>query len=270
MDSQQRRVQQAIDLLARSKHTAALTGAGLSTPSGIPDFRSPDSGIWNRVDPFEVASIFAFRYRPQAFYDWIRPLAELILAAGPNVAHLALAALEAHGPVRSVITQNIDLLHSRAGSRMVLEVHGHVRETTCIRCYQVSAAADYMLELVASGDLPRCPACGGLLKPNVILFGEQLPVQVLNQARREARRCDVMLVAGTSLEVAPAGDLPLLARETGAQLIIVNQSATRLDGLADVVIHADVVDILPQLAAHFQPLRSGTGPGGKVAEKESG
>jgi NAD-dependent deacetylase len=252
MESQQRQIARAIELLKGSSHTVALTGAGISTPSGIPDFRSPDSGIWNRVDPFEVASIVAFRHHPQAFYDWIRPLAQRILAASPNAAHLALAALEAQGPVRSVITQNIDLLHSRAGSRTVLEVHGHVREATCIRCYQVFEASSFIHEVVSSGQVPYCPACGGLLKPNVILFGEQLPVRVLNQAKRETRVSDVMLVAGTSLEVAPAGDLPLLARETGSHVIIINKSATPLDGVADVVIHADVIDILPLLAAPFQ------------------
>ncbi len=242
---------EALALLQRATHAVALTGAGVSTPSGIPDFRSPDAGVWQQVDPFEVASIFAFRQRPQAFYDWIRPLARKMLAASPNPAHEALALLEAHGPLKAIITQNIDLLHSRAGSRTVHEVHGHIREMTCIRCYGILDAAPFIDAVVASAVVPVCPACGGVLKPNVILFGEQLPVRVINRARQAARVCDLMLIAGTSLEVAPAGDLPLLARETGSHLIIVNRSPTFLDDWADVVIRGEVEAVLPELAAPF-------------------
>lgn len=250
----QTRLEQALALLRHATHAVALTGAGISTPSGIPDFRSQDAGVWQAVDPFEVASIYAFRQRPQAFYDWIRPLASKILAASPNPAHLALADLESFGPVKSIITQNIDLLHDRAGSRTVYEVHGHIREVTCIGCYGILEAAPFMAQLLETGAVPHCPGCGGVLKPNVILFGEQLPIRVLNQARLAARVCDLMLIAGSSLEVAPAGDLPLLARETGAHLIIVNRTPTILDDWADVVIHGEVEEVLPQLAAPFLPL----------------
>lgn len=248
----QEKISQAVDLLHRSEHTVALTGAGISTPSGIPDFRSPESGLWNNVDSLQVASIYAFRRRPQAFYDWIRPLAQLTLEAQPNPAHEALATLEAHGPVESVVTQNIDMLHGRAGSRVVLEVHGHLREVTCIDCYGVYPSGEYLKAFVVDGEVPRCRDCGGVIKPNVILFGEQLPVRVMNAARKEARRCDLMLVAGSSLTVAPAGDLPLLALQHGARLIIVNKEPTHVDDQADVVIPGDVVDVLPALAAPFQ------------------
>jgi NAD-dependent deacetylase len=244
---------EAVNFLRQSRCAVALTGAGISTPSGIPDFRSPTSGLWRDVDPLEVATIYAFRHRPQAFYDWIQPLARLTVAAQPNPAHLALARLEAHGPLQSVITQNIDMLHTKAGSQVIYEVHGHLREATCLNCYHLYDATPILAEFIATGAVPLCAGCGGVLKPNVILFGEQLPVKILQQAQQAARNCDLMLVIGSSLEVAPAGDLPLLAKKAGARIIIVNYEPTHLDYLADVVIHADVVDVLPQLAAAFPP-----------------
>jgi NAD-dependent deacetylase len=246
-------ISQATDILRDARHVVALTGAGISTRSGIPDFRSPESGLWDLYDPMEVASISGFKQNPGAFYDWIRPLAQKIVAAQPNLAHLALAQMEKYGPLRAVITQNIDVLHTKAGSQTIYEVHGHMREATCMHCLQIyeshTALADYLL----FGRIPLCPACQGVLKLNVILFGEILPVTILNRARRQARDCDVMIVAGSSLEVAPAGDLPLLAKYNGAKLIIVNFGETHLDDMADVLIHADVVEVLPRLAASFLP-----------------
>jgi NAD-dependent deacetylase len=244
-------IEQAQELLRASAQAVALTGAGVSTASGIPDFRSPGSGIWERVDPMEVASIYAFRRHPEAFYEWIRPVAELIRSAVPNAAHLALARLEAHGPLAGIITQNIDMLHSKAGTRTVYEVHGHLRQVTCLRCYSSFDAQSYFDCFVENGQTPRCELCGGVVKPDVILFGEQLPVRVVNAARKQVRLADLMLVAGTSLEVVPAAELPLLALEAGARLIIVNREPTNLDSLADVVIHGDVVDVLPRLAEPF-------------------
>lgn len=246
-------IDQALEILRQSRHTVALTGAGISTPSGIPDFRSRSSGLWEKYDPMEVASFTGFKQNPQDFYHWIRPLLDTIAAAEPNAAHQALAQLEAYGPLKAVITQNIDTLHSKAGSQTVYEVHGHLREVTCLRCYQIFKTDVVLSDYLATSAIPRCPSCGGVLKPNVILFGELLPVTVLNQSRKHARTCDVMLAAGSLLEVAPAGDLPLLAKQSGARLIIVTISETHLDYLADVVIHADVVDVLPQLAAPFLP-----------------
>lgn len=242
-------IEQATALIRQSSYIVALTGAGISTPSGIPDFRSADSGLWEQVDPMAVASIYAFRQQPQAFYDWIYPLARQILEAQPNAAHLALAQMEARGPLKGIITQNIDLLHAKAGSRAIYEVHGHMREATCLECRQVYGGENILQEFLDTGDVPYCQECGGVLKPNVVLFGELLPVNVLNQAKEHSQRCDLMIAAGSSLEVMPAGDLPLMAKQSGAQLIFVNFSETHLDYLADVVIHADVVDVLPRLAA---------------------
>ncbi|WP_119072901.1 SIR2 family NAD-dependent protein deacylase [Aggregatilinea lenta] len=242
----------ALDLLRQGRYVVALTGAGISTRSGIPDFRSPTSGLWERANPAEVASIYGFRHHPERFYDWIRPLAHLIFDAEPNSAHLALAHMEAAGHLASIVTQNIDMLHTRAGSHAVYEVHGHLREVTCIQCFSTYPAEPLIQDFFRTNTLPRCPICGNVLKPNVILFGEQLPAVPLMAARREARHCDVMLIVGSSLEVYPAAELPLLARESGASLILVNLADTPLDALADVVIHADVVDVLPRLASALE------------------
>jgi NAD-dependent deacetylase len=249
----------AARLIRQSRLTVALTGAGISTPSGIPDFRSSGTGLWNtaQIDPLRVASLRGFCEDPQAFYAWIRPLARLMLRAGPNLAHYALADLEGLGHLQAVVTQNIDLLHSRAGSKKVLEIHGHLREATCLRCYQVQPAGPIMARFVEDGRTPHCPRpdCGGVLKPSVILYGEQLPAAVLVEAQRLARRCDLMIVAGSSLEVAPAGDLPALALAAGARLLIVNREPTPLDGSADVVIHADVAEALPAILTEVLALK---------------
>jgi NAD-dependent deacetylase len=246
-------IEQAVAILGQSKYAVALTGAGISTASGIPDFRSRTSGLWAQYDPMEVASFTGFKRNPQDFYNWILPLLDTIMTAEPNAAHQALAQLEAYGPLKAIITQNIDALHGKAGSKNVHEIHGHTREVTCLRCYGTYKTDIVLSGYLVTGAVPRCPSCGGVLKPNVILFGELLPVGVLNQSRKQARLCDVMLAVGSSLEVAPAGDLPLLAKHSGARLIIVTLSETYLDYLADVVIHADVVEVLPQLAAPFLP-----------------
>jgi NAD-dependent deacetylase len=144
------------------------------------------------------------------------------------------------------------MLHTRAGSNTVYEVHGHLRQMTCMRCYHVFDSAPFMEDFLESQVIPHCPHCGSVLKPNVILFGEQLPFRILENAKQQVRKCDVMIVAGSSLEVAPVSDLPMAAVQNGARLIIVNYDETYADRYADVVIHADVVEVLPQLAAVFR------------------
>jgi NAD-dependent deacetylase len=252
--SQDDMIERAAQLILHARHAVAFTGAGHSTPSGIPDFRSPDSGLWEKHNPMLVASIWAFRLHPKTFYDWIRPLADTLLTATPNPAHIALANLEEMGYLKAVITQNIDNLHQRAGSRRVLELHGHLRQATCIRCYQQVPVDPALEQTIRDGKVPHC-RCGGVLKPNVILFGEQLPITVLNQAMDEARRCDLMIVAGSSLEVTPAADIPFLAVDNGAQSIIVNFQPTAFDARADVVIHGDVAEVLPRFVEAVSAMR---------------
>jgi len=250
MDFEQQ-IETAIQLLKRSRKVIALTGAGISTPSGIPDFRSPGSGMWQDVDPMEVASIYSFRRHPEAFYDWIHPLAKLTIEAEANSAHIALAQLEECGLLRGIITQNIDMLHSKAGSKNVFELHGHMREMTCLSCYSVVPSGTYMDAFISRSEMPICLRCGGILKPNLILFGEQLPMDIVIQAGQLIDDCDVMLVIGSSLTISPACDLPIQARHAGASIIVVNFEPTPVDYLAEAVIHANVVDVIPRLVAPF-------------------
>jgi NAD-dependent deacetylase len=239
---------QAADLLVESEHALALTGAGISTPSGIPDFRSPRGGLWSKHDPMEVASITSFKYQPQRFFDWFHELAVTILAAEPNPAHEALARLERAAKLEAVVTQNVDGLHQRAGSINVCELHGHLREATCIACFHRTAVGDRLSTYATSGQPPRCDVCGGYLKPEVVLYGEQLPYEIVSRAQGYFADADLVMVGGSSLEVSPAAEMPYQALQSGAKLVIINLEPTYLDPRADIVIHADVAHVLPVLA----------------------
>jgi NAD-dependent deacetylase len=238
-------IARAADILSVARRIVALTGAGISRPSGIPDFRSAD-GLWAHADPMAVASLAGFRADPRRFYSWVQPLIDTIEVASPNRAHLALAQLEREGRLAALITQNIDGLHQRAGSREVYELHGHIRSATCLECDHQAPARPLIAQL-RRGIIPRC-ACGGLFKPDVVLFDELLPRGLFWLAQRAIEQCDVVLVAGTALEVAPVCELPLAALRRGARLIIVNQSETYLDARADVVLREDVAEALPAIA----------------------
>lgn len=233
----------AVALLQKAQYVVALTGAGVSTASGIPDFRSANSGLWTRQDPMAVASLTAFRQDPAAFFNWVRPLVAQIHQAVPNTAHYALAQIQ---NLAAIITQNIDGLHTRAGSPTVYEIHGHLRTATCTHCFSKHNALPIIEDLLMASELPRC-TCGAVLKPDVILFEEQLPMQVVNKARQAVLKTDLLLVAGSSLQVHPANELPHAALRHGARLIIINSEPTPLDTYADVVLHGDVTDILPAL-----------------------
>jgi NAD-dependent deacetylase len=240
------------ELIARSTHVVAFSGAGISTDSGIPDFRSPDCGLWQGIDPLEVASIYGFKRNPQKFYDWVRPLTVATHNALPNRAHTALVRLEQMGYLRSIITQNIDMLHTKAGSSQVHELHGHMRQGTCINCYKKHDGELILQQILSNGEYPRCTKCNHAIKPDVILFGEQLPYQEFSAAQSEARNSDLMIVIGSSLEVAPAGDIPLLATRTGSRLIIINLEPTPADHFADVVIHDRAAIALPEIVRQME------------------
>jgi len=235
----------AADIIQGSRNAVVLTGAGISTASGIPDFRSPNSGLWEQFDPFEVASLTSFRHDPQVFYRWMRGLARLTLEAQPNPAHYGLAALQQMGYVQTIVTQNIDNLHQRAGSQHVLEVHGSLESMTCTRCYQHVLAQEYIQAYLEEEIMPRCSQCGAVLKPDLVLMGEQLPARVWLEAVQACKTCDLMLVVGSSLEVLPVAGLPMRALENGARLILINYSPTYLDVRADVIFHDDSSSILP-------------------------
>jgi NAD-dependent deacetylase len=241
-------IQKAAALIRSAQYAVALTGAGSSTPSGIPDFRSAGSGLWTRFLPMEIASLTAFRQQPELFFEWLRPLASHMIHASPNPAHLGFAQLEKRGYLKTIITQNIDSLHHYAGSRDVLQVHGTLRTLTCTGCYATFDANGFLDPYLENGEIPLCPDCGRILKPDVVLFEEQLPVKVWLQARKVCETCDLMIVAGTSLMVMPVADLPMRAYSHGAHLIIVNMSPTYIDDQADVVIQGDVAEFIPAIA----------------------
>ncbi|HZD57201.1 MAG TPA: NAD-dependent deacylase [Anaerolineales bacterium] len=243
-----RDIHQTARLIREARYTVVLTGAGISTPSGIPDFRSAGSGLWTRYDPMEVASLTSFRHHPEKFFNWLRGLALNMTEAQPNPAHVALAELEQAGAIQTIITQNIDRLHQRAGSKHVLEVHGSMSTLTCTGCYQQYDSDQFIGPYLDTGAVPRCPNCGNVLKPDVVLFEEQLPFRAWLQAQRETKECDLMLVCGSSLEVTPVGNLPYQALENGAHLIIVNNTPTYIDERADVVLRDDVAEVVPRIA----------------------
>jgi len=239
----------SIDLLLNSKHAIVFSGAGISTPSGIPDFRSPETGLWNKNDPFKVASIYAFENDPDSFFNWIKPLAKSAEQAKPNAAHICIAKLEVAGIVKAVITQNIDGLHQKAGSKNVLELHGTAKTATCRHC-GYKHTEDYFKNSFLKDDLiPKCTKCGTTLKPDVVLFGEILPLGVWDLAYHHCQRCDLMFVTGSSLEVSPANSLPETAIQNRAKLIINNLSPTHLDNRADILLRMDVIEGIGKLCS---------------------
>ncbi|GAP10468.1 NAD-dependent protein deacetylases, SIR2 family [Bellilinea caldifistulae] len=243
----QEAAQKAADLISESHWMVVLTGAGISTPSGIPDFRSPNSGLWSRNDPMDVASLTAFRYRPEKFFNWLRPLAREMLKARPNPAHLALAQLEHKDILKAVITQNIDGLHQKAGSRKVYEVHGSMQTLNCLSCHQNYPLDDFIEPFLSQEEIPRCPNCRAILKPGIVLFEELLPVEVWQKAEQQSAKADLYVVVGSALEVTPAAHLPLYALDQGARLIINTFSPTYLDSQADLLLPFDVAQIWPAI-----------------------
>ncbi len=236
---------QAVGAFLRSaRHAVVLTGAGISTPSGIPDFRSARTGLWTKDDPMQVASLTAFKYRPEVFFNWLRPLAQKMWQAQPNAAHLALAELEKAGLIQATITQNIDGLHQQAGAQKVLELHGSTLTASCRTCRKTYPTEGFRQPFLEGG-IPRCPSCHSILKPDIVLFEENLPIAVWEEARWFCEQADLMLVVGSSLEVVPAAELPYWAVENHARLVINTLSATYLDGQADVLLPYDVTEIMP-------------------------
>jgi NAD-dependent deacetylase len=236
-------------LIEQSGSVVALTGAGISVPSGIPDFRSPGTGLWANVNPMEVAHIDAFRRDPARFWSFYGRRFQTLGDKQPNQAHAALVELERAGLLDAVITQNIDQLHRRAGSRELIEVHGSISHSICLVCdvrYElddVRGRHDWAVDGV-----PRCD-CGTALKPGVVLFGEYLPMEAMARAQELAAGADLMLCIGSSLEVYPAAELPEITLNAGGQIAIVTQGRTPLDRRAAVRLGGDVVDELQAVLA---------------------
>jgi len=235
------------DLVRAHRPCVVLTGAGISTESGIPDFRSP-TGIWAQYDPMEYATIDAFRSDPVKVWDFYGRRLHVLGEAEPNDGHRALAELEERGWVKAVITQNIDRLHERAGSRALVEVHGSISTSSCLDCGTVVPLAE-VVELLP---VPQCPACGRVLKPDVVMFGELLPAGQIAHAEQLAREAGVMLVVGSSLEVYPVAGLPLETLANGGHLAIVNRGSTPFDARASVVVDGGAGETLRALADRLE------------------
>jgi NAD-dependent deacetylase len=237
------------DLLRESDRAVVLTGAGISVPSGIPDFRSPGTGLWENVDPMEVAHIDAWRRDPDRFWSFYGQRFALLTDKEPNEAHLALAELERRGLIRAVITQNIDRLHRLAGTERLIEVHGSIDQSVCVECGG-KVPIERVVELLAAGDgAPLCAACAAPLKPDVVLFGELLPERALAEAQELAMNADLMLCVGSSLEVYPVAGLPAITHGGGGRLVLITQGPTPYDGDADVKLDGDVVTELQGVLA---------------------
>jgi NAD-dependent deacetylase len=232
------------ELVRERQPCVVLTGAGISTESGIPDFRSA-GGIWEQYDPFEVASIDAFRRDPARVWEFYALRVDARTHAEPNDGHRALADLEEQGRIRGVVTQNVDGLHQRAGSREVVEVHGSLREAECIHC----GARVSMEDALASLPLPPCSECGEILKPGVVMFGELLSAAAIERARALAAEAGLLLVIGSSLEVHPIAALPGETLGAGGALAIVNRGGTPWDSRAELVLDAGAGETLRGLAS---------------------
>jgi NAD-dependent deacetylase len=222
-----------------------LTGAGVSTESGIPDFRSP-TGIWAQYDPMEYATIDAFWRDPVKVWGFYRRRFHMLRDAEPNPAHVALADLERGGWIDAVVTQNIDRLHERAGSKAVIEVHGSYRTSSCPACGTVVGFED-VLALLDSSEAPPCPRCSEILKPDVVLFGELMPVAAIERAFDLARSAGLLLVVGSSLEVYPVADLPRETVSHGGALALVNKARSSCDMLAELIVAKPAGEVLPEV-----------------------
>lgn len=237
-----------VQRLRRAAYIVVLTGAGISAESGVPTFRQAQTGLWAQYDPQALATPQAFRRRPQLVWDWYAWRRELVAGVEPNAGHIALAAIEAHAPRFTLITQNVDSLHQRAGSRAVIELHGNLARTKCSR-------EDRVVETWPESDdrPPRCPACGAFLRPDVVWFGEALPAEALDAAFDAARAADVFLTIGTSGIVQPAASLPLLAQSSGATTVEVNPEDTPLSARMTYTLRGPAGVLLPALVAAVWP-----------------
>jgi len=241
-------VERLAELIRGSRSTVALTGAGISVPSGIPDFRTPETGLWANVDPMEVAHIDVFERDPARFWSYYRPRFQSLGDKRPNAAHEALAELEQRQLLDGVITQNIDRLHGAAGSREVVEVHGSIETSSCREC-AASYGLDTVEELFDADGVAICATCGGPVKPDVVLFGELLSKAAMARAQELAEGAELLLCIGSSLAVYPVAGLPGLTLERGGSLAIVTKGPTPYDGEAALKLEGEVDAELSALAA---------------------
>ena len=247
------------ELVGGARSVVALTGAGISVPSGIPDFRSPGTGLWENVDPMEVAHIDAFVRDPSGFWGFYAERFATLEGKQPNDAHVALVRMERAGLLQAVITQNVDMLHRRAGTRELVEVHGSIASCSCSDCGEQAQLGAVRARLRNRPDgVPRCESCGAPMRPDVVLFGEMLPRAALQRAHDLCLAAELVLCIGSSLEVHPVASLPMLTHRGGGKIAIVTQGPTPLDEIAAVRLDGDLELVLPALADELglPPLQS--------------
>jgi len=250
------KIRKSAELLLNSKCAIALTGAGVSTESGIPDFRG-DDGIWEKYKPEIYAQINNFIKDPSKFWQMAEKIAPTLFSAEPNPGHIALAELEHMDILKAIITQNVDELHQKAGAVLVYEVHGNINRFSCLGC-RASYEKDHILRKLNTEKArpPTCDICAAPIKPSVVLFGESLPTFEIYQSKALSQKADVMLIAGSSLMVAPVCDLPLYTLNEGGKVIIINDQPTDLDEKASIIIHHKTGIILPLIVREIKKILS--------------
>jgi len=252
MTSLEDKIEELAQLILDSKNIVALTGAGMSTESGIADFRSPGTGLWEKVDPYEFASIHSYVANTSKNLEFMLETGKTIFSARPNKGHKALTKLQKLGKLKGVLTQNIDRLHHKAKTRNIVEFHGNAYEAKCMTCGQIYEIT-YMVNQVMKGNYsPSCEKCRGMLKPNAIFFGEPLESATLEAADAMIAECNLLIVLGSSLVVYPVAFYPQKALSLGAKLAIINIQDTDMDSIAEVVIHEKIGDIFPEVVSKVE------------------
>jgi len=252
---ERKKILRAANLLLNAEDAIVLTGAGVSTESGIPDFRG-EGGIWEKYKPEIYGNIQAFIKNPAKFWELAEKVAPTLFKAKPNAGHIALAELEKMDIIKAIITQNIDELHQKAGAVIVYEVHGNINRFNCLGCKASYTKEQVLKKLKKEKNYPPlCDVCTAPLKPSVTLFGEALPTFEIYQSQALSEKADVMLIAGSSLEVAPVSNLPLYTLREGGKLIIVNDQPTYLDEKAEVVIHHKTGTVLPMIVEEIKRIK---------------
>jgi len=244
----EQKIRKFADLILESKNIIALTGAGMSTESGIPDFRSPGTGLWERMDP-SFADISYFKNNPTRFYQQMLEMGLNIIKAKPHAGHKALTRLQKLGKLEGIITQNIDGLHIRARTKNIAEMHGNIREAVCMKCSQIYPITTLVNQVFNGKLTPECTECGGVLKVSAVFFGEMLPEKALVKADELISNCDLMIILGSSLTVMPVSFMPYraLTNDNNAKLVIINREKTNMDRQCLVVIHDSIADVLPKI-----------------------
>lgn len=245
MSNLEEKIEKVVELIQKAQNIVILTGAGMSTESGIADFRSPNTGLWEKVDPYEFGSINSYVANTSKNLKFMLEMGMNIFRAKPNRGHKVITKLQKMGKLKGVITQNIDGLHQKAHTKNIVELHGTANESRCIRCHKVFPITTMINQVLQGNYSPSCEVCNGLLKPNAIFFGEPLLSETLISADKMIEDCDLMIVLGSSLLVYPAASYPDKALSLGAKLVIINIQETPIDRYADVVIHDKIGDVFP-------------------------